>query len=76
MADAFGHWLERVLGDRGLIVYDAPIPRRNRWSRDVFVRELARRARRPGWRRGGRGLVSRGYHSQVHTRTTAWPCSS
>jgi hypothetical protein len=24
MADAFGRWIEEVLGDRGLVVYDFP----------------------------------------------------
>ena len=32
MADAFGRWLEEVLGERGLVVYDSPIRRRSRSS--------------------------------------------
>ena len=66
MADAFGAWLERVLGDRGLVVYDASDPAAKPLVCDVFTRELtmpgetARRAAS-----AGSDLVARGYHTQV-----------
>jgi bacillithiol biosynthesis cysteine-adding enzyme BshC len=67
MADAFGRWLEQVLGDRGLVVYDASDPASKPIARNVFVTELSA----PGETAklasaAGANLVSRGYHSQVH----------
>jgi len=67
MADAFGRWMERVLGDRGLIVYDASDPAAKPLAGPLFVSELSK----PGETatlagRAGAQLVSRGYHSQVH----------
>jgi bacillithiol biosynthesis cysteine-adding enzyme BshC len=67
MADAFGRWLERVLGDRGLIVYDASDRAAKRVVGSVFARELSM----PGETArlaaaAGSDLVARGYHSQVH----------
>jgi bacillithiol biosynthesis cysteine-adding enzyme BshC len=66
MADAFGTWLERVLGDRGLVVYDASDPMAKPLACDVFTRELTT----PGetGRRAaaaGADLIAGGYHSQV-----------
>ena len=66
MADAFAIWLERVLGDRGLIVYEAADPAAKPLACDVFTRELtmpgetSRRAAA-----AGSDLVARGYHAQV-----------
>ena len=66
MADAFAIWLERVLGDRGLIVYQAADPAAKPLACDVFTRELtmpgetSRRAAA-----AGSDLVARGYHAQV-----------
>ena len=58
MADAFGRWLERVLGGRGLVVYDASDPASKPLASGVFARELSTpgetatlagaRRRRPG----------------------------
>jgi len=67
MADAFGRWMERVLGSRGLIVYDASDPASKPFASSLFVSELSR----PGdtaklAAAAGTELVSRGYHSQVH----------
>jgi len=67
VADAFGRWLERVLGPRGLVVFDASDPAAKPIVSQVFVSELstpgetARLAAAAGAR-----LVSSGYHSQVH----------
>jgi bacillithiol biosynthesis cysteine-adding enzyme BshC len=67
MADAFGAWLERVLGDRGLVVFDASDAAAKPLACDLFTRELkvpgetGRRAAA-----AGADLVARGYHSQVN----------
>ena len=71
MADAFGTWLERLLGDQGLIVYDASDPATKPLACDLFTRELSM----PGetGRRAaaaGADLVARGYHSQVNAGDT------
>jgi bacillithiol biosynthesis cysteine-adding enzyme BshC len=69
MADAFGGWIERVLGDRGLIVFDSSDPAAKPIVSSVFARELSA----PGETgrlaaASGADLVSRGYHSQVNTQ--------
>ena len=68
MADAFARWIERVLGDKGLIVYDASDPASKPLVADLFSREVAE----PGQTatlaaRTGADLVARGYHAQVQT---------
>ena len=71
MADAFGAWLERLLGDRGLVVYDASDAAAKPLAGDLFTRELTvpgetgRRAAA-----AGADLVARGYHSQVNPGDT------
>jgi len=67
MADAFGRWIERVLGPHGLIVYDASDPAAKPLARGVFARELSS----PGITtslatRAGAALEAAGYHAQVH----------
>ena len=67
MADAFGGWLEHVLGDRGLIVYDSSDPASKPLASRVFTRELSM----PGQTAklaalAGSDLTARGYHAQVH----------
>jgi bacillithiol biosynthesis cysteine-adding enzyme BshC len=67
MVDAFGRWLERVLGDRGLIVYNAADPASKPLVSGIFTRELSM----PGHTatlaaRAGSNLIARGYHSQVN----------
>jgi bacillithiol biosynthesis cysteine-adding enzyme BshC len=66
MADAFGRWIERVLGDRGLVVYDASDPAAKPLVADLFSRELSS----PGQTaklaaQAGADLVARGFHVQV-----------
>jgi bacillithiol biosynthesis cysteine-adding enzyme BshC len=68
MADAFGRWLERVLGERGLVVYDASDPAAKPLVGDLFSRELSS----PGQTaklaaQAGADLVARGFHTQVQT---------
>ena len=65
-ADAFGRWLETVLGERGLIVYDSSDAGGKPLVRDVFVRELetpGETARLAAL--AGSQLTARGYHTQV-----------
>jgi bacillithiol biosynthesis cysteine-adding enzyme BshC len=66
MSEAFGRWLERTLGDRGLVVYDASDPASKPIVADVFARELSA----PGQTArlaaaAGSELTARGYHAQV-----------
>ena len=66
MADAFGRWIESVLGGRGLIVYDAADPAAKPLAAGVFQREIegagetARLAAA-----AGDAMDARGYHAQV-----------
>src|SRR5207253_8378309 len=69
MADAFGQWLEQVLGGRGLVVYDSSDARSKPLVSSVFTRELSM----PGQTvklasLAGSDLIARGYHAQVHAQ--------
>jgi bacillithiol biosynthesis cysteine-adding enzyme BshC len=69
MADAFGRWVEHVLGDRGLVVYDSADPASKPLVSGVFTRELSM----PGQTvrlasLAGSDLIARGYHAQVHAQ--------
>ena len=66
MADAFSRWLERVLGPRGLVVFDSSDPAAKPLAASVFTREIAH----PGEAAqlaadAGAALAARGYHAQV-----------
>jgi bacillithiol biosynthesis cysteine-adding enzyme BshC len=66
MSDAFGRWLESVLGELGLVVYDASDPEAKPLAAAVFAREIES----PGEStrlalETGRALVDLGYHAQV-----------
>ncbi len=66
MAEAFGRWMERVLGERGLVVYDASDPATKPAVGPVFARELST----PGQTalaasKAGADLAAHGYHAQV-----------
>ena len=68
MSAAFGRFLERMLGDRGLVVYDASDPAAKPLVGDLFARELST----PGQTAklaaaAGADLTARGYHAQVQT---------
>jgi len=68
MADAFARWLERTLGERGLVVYDASDHAAKPLVGQVFSRELAapgRTSKLAG--AAGASLSSLGYHTQVQT---------
>ena len=67
MADAFGRWLEEVLGARGLVVYDSSDAAAKPLVSQVFALELSM----PGQTvklagLAGSDLTARGYHAQVH----------
>jgi len=69
MADAFGRWMEEVLGHRGLIVYDSSDAASKPLVSQVFARELSM----PGQTvklaaLAGSDLTARGYHAQVHAQ--------
>jgi bacillithiol biosynthesis cysteine-adding enzyme BshC len=69
MAEAFGRWIEDVLGNRGLVVYDSSDPASKPLVSQVFARELSM----PGQTvrlaaLAGSDLTARGYHAQVHAQ--------
>src|SRR6185295_4932316 len=69
MAEAFGRWMEEVLGGRGLVVYDSSDPASKPLVSQVFARELTM----PGQTvklaaLAGSDLTARGYHAQVHAQ--------
>jgi bacillithiol synthase len=69
MADAFGRWLDQVLGERGLVVYDSSDAASKPLVSQVFARELSM----PGQTvklaaLAGSDLTARGYHAQVHAQ--------
>ena len=69
MADAFAKWLERALGDRGLIVYDASDPVSKPLAAEVFARELATAGQTARLATAtGSDLTARGYHAQVQVQ--------
>ncbi len=66
MADAFGRWLESILGPRGLVVFDASDPAAKPLAREVFRREITHEgvtARLAA--EAGAALQARGYHAQA-----------
>jgi bacillithiol biosynthesis cysteine-adding enzyme BshC len=66
MVEAFGRWLETVLGERGLVVFDASDPAAKPLAGQVFARELAAAGRTSRLAAdAGAALEARGYHAQV-----------
>jgi len=66
MAEAFGHWMETVLGPHGLVVYDSSDPAAKPLARDIFVKEIAQPGKTAELASvAGQQLVERGYHAQV-----------
>lgn len=66
MSEAFGRWLESVLGPHGLVVFDSADPTAKPLALPVFAHELAHpgeTARRAA--KAGHDLVAAGYHAQV-----------
>lgn len=72
MAEAFGRWLEHLLGARGLVVFDAADPAAKPLVAQVFAKEVASRgetARRAA--HAGAALAALGYHAQVQPASDA-----
>jgi bacillithiol biosynthesis cysteine-adding enzyme BshC len=66
MSEAFGRWLEFVLGEFGLIVYDAADPATKPLAGRIFAHEAAVAGRTAELAtQAGQRLVSIGYHAQV-----------
>jgi bacillithiol biosynthesis cysteine-adding enzyme BshC len=66
MVDAFSQWLERVLGSRGLVVFDSSDPAAKPLAAELFALEVERAgdtSRRAA--EAGEALVLRDYHAQV-----------
>jgi bacillithiol synthase len=66
MSEAFGRWLESLLGPLGLIVYDSSEPQTKALAASIFSRELEspRTTTRLAIEQGNR-LHDAGYHAQV-----------
>ena len=66
MADAFGQWLESVLGPRGLVVYDASDRAAKPIAASVFSREIERAGETSRLAsEAGVRLQASGYHAQA-----------
>jgi bacillithiol biosynthesis cysteine-adding enzyme BshC len=69
MAEAFACWLDRVMGDRGLVVFDASDPGAKPLAAGVFTRELQQTGTTARLAASaGASLAARGYHAQVQTQ--------
>jgi bacillithiol biosynthesis cysteine-adding enzyme BshC len=69
MSEAFGCWMEHVLGDRGLIVYDSSDPASKPLVSQVFQREISMAGETVKLAAlAGSDLTARGYHAQVQTQ--------
>ena len=66
MADAFGAWLESVLGPHGLVVYDAADPAAKPLVAELFAREVEHSGETSRLAaEAGQALEAAGYHAQV-----------
>jgi bacillithiol biosynthesis cysteine-adding enzyme BshC len=66
VADAFGAWLERVLGPHGLVVFDAADPAAKPFAAPIIRGELEQVGETTRLAaKAGAELVARGYHMQV-----------
>jgi bacillithiol biosynthesis cysteine-adding enzyme BshC len=66
VADAFGAWLDQVLGPHGLVVYDASDPAAKPFAAPVFRRELEQAGTTTRLAaEAGAALTGLGYHMQV-----------
>ena len=74
LADAFGRFLDGVLGPHGLIVYDASDPAAKAFAAPIFRHELEHAGETTRLAAAaGAAMVARGYHMQVtpHERAAA-----
>ena len=66
MADAFGSWLESILGPKGLVVFDSSDPAAKPIVAGVFAQEIEHTGRTSALAsQAGLRLAARGYHAQV-----------
>jgi bacillithiol synthase len=66
MADAFGRWLESLLGPRGLVVFDSSDPAAKPMVSALFAREIEHAGETSRLAAAaGAELTARGYHAQV-----------
>ena len=66
MAEAFGQWLETILGPKGLVVFDASDPAAKPIVARVFAQEIEQTGRTSRLAaEAGTALQARGYHAQV-----------
>ena len=66
MSEAFGQWLESVLGAHGLVVYDASDPAAKPLVASVFAREVEGAGETSTLAmQAGAALQARGYHAQA-----------
>jgi bacillithiol biosynthesis cysteine-adding enzyme BshC len=65
MADAFSQWIERVLGSRGLVVFDSSDPAAKPLAAGLFAREVEAGDTLRRAAEAGEALVRRDYHAQV-----------
>jgi bacillithiol biosynthesis cysteine-adding enzyme BshC len=66
MAEAFGRWLEAVLGPQGLVVYDSSDPAAKPLVADLFAREVEQAGQTTRLAlEAGQRLQEAGYHAQV-----------
>jgi bacillithiol biosynthesis cysteine-adding enzyme BshC len=66
MADAFARWLEHLIGELGIIVFDCADPAAKPLAAPLFTHEIQHAGRT--WQLAGEAgdqLVARGYHAQV-----------
>lgn len=71
MAEAFGRWLEHLLGSRGLVVYDAADPAAKPLAAEVFAREVESGRTTSLAADAGARLEAAGYHAQVEPKVNA-----
>ena len=73
MAEAFGRWLESVLGPHGLVVFDSCDPAAKPFVRGLFEQELRSMRTSALATEAGERLTAQGYHAQVtpHRESTA-----
>lgn len=66
MAEAFGEWLESLLGPRGLAIFDSSDPAAKPLASALFVREIEHAGETSRLAAAaGAELTARGYHAQV-----------
>ena len=71
MADAFGTWLESILGPKGLVVFDSSDPAAKPLVAGVFAAEVEHAGRTSALAlEAGSALAALGYHAQVTPHET------